>query len=67
LSELLVKRSAPDYLRSDNGSEFTAQPVRGWLQRFGVETLFVDPDSPWDIIHQHHRHGLLSTSFSASR
>lgn len=48
LSELFVERGAPDYLRSDNGSEFTAQPVRGWLQRFGVETLFVEPDSAWE-------------------
>lgn len=47
LSELLLKRSAPDCLRSDNGSEFAAQPVREWLQRLGVKTLFVEPGSPW--------------------
>jgi hypothetical protein len=48
LSELFVERGAPDCLRSDNGSEFAAQPVREWLQRFGVETLFVEPGSPWE-------------------
>ena len=37
----------PDYLRSDNGSEFTARLVRDWLERVGVKTLFLEPGSPW--------------------
>ena len=28
LSELFVSRGTPDYIRSDNGSEFTAEAVR---------------------------------------
>jgi putative transposase len=48
LSELFVERGAPDYLRSDNGSEFTAQPIREWRQRLGVKTLFIEPGSPWE-------------------
>jgi putative transposase len=48
LSELFVQRGAPDYLRSDNGSEFTAEMLRGWLQRLGVRTLFIEPGSPWE-------------------
>ena len=48
LSELFVERGAPDFLRSDNGSEFTAQPVCEWLQRLGVKTLFIEPGSPWE-------------------
>ena len=48
LSELFVERGVPDYLRSDNGSEFTAAIVRGWLQRLGVKTLFIEPGSPWE-------------------
>ncbi len=48
LSELFVERGAPDYLRSENGSEFTAEAVRGWLQRLGVRTLFIEPGSPWE-------------------
>jgi putative transposase len=43
LSELFVLRDAPDYVRSDNGSEFTAEMVRGWLGRLGVKTLFIEP------------------------
>jgi transposase InsO family protein len=38
----------PDYIRSDNGPEFVAEIVRGWLRRLGVETLFIEPGSPWE-------------------
>jgi len=48
LSDLFIERGAPDYLRSDNGSEFTAEMVRGWLERLGVKTLFIEPGSPWE-------------------
>jgi len=48
LSELFVEHGAPDYLRSDNGSEFTADLVRQWLGRLGVKTLFIEPGSPWE-------------------
>jgi putative transposase len=48
LSELFVARGAPDYLRSDNGSEFTAELIRSWLKRLGVKTLFIEPGSPWE-------------------
>ena len=36
------------YIRSDNGAEFAARAVRGWLQRLGVQTLFIEPGSPWE-------------------
>lgn len=48
LSDLFVRRGAPAYLRSDNGSEFTANKVRQWLARFGVTTLFIEPGSAWE-------------------
>lgn len=48
LAELFVNRGTPDYLRSDNGSEFTAGAIRGWLGRLGVKTLFIEPGSPWE-------------------
>ena len=44
---VVVWRSSPEYLRSDNGPEFTAKLVRRWLGRVGVETLFIKPGSPW--------------------
>ena len=48
LAELFVERGAPTYLRSDNGSEFTATAVREWLAQVGVKTLFIEPGSPWE-------------------
>ena len=30
------------------GSEFTAQLVRDWLERLEVQTLFIEPGSPWE-------------------
>ncbi len=48
LAKLFVSLGTPDYLRSDNGSEFTADRVRGWLARLGVKTLFIEPGSPWE-------------------
>lgn len=48
LSTLLVQHDAPEYLRSDNGPEFTATAVRTWLTRVQVQTLFIRPGSPWE-------------------
>ena len=48
LAALFIERGVPDYLRSDNGSEFTAWLVRNWLERLGVKTLFIEPGSPWE-------------------
>ena len=48
LADLCVARAVPEYIRSDNGPEFTAQAVRGWLGRVGVQTLFIEPGSPWE-------------------
>jgi transposase InsO family protein len=38
----------PEYIRSDNGAEFTAKAVRNWLQQVGVKTLYIEPGSPWE-------------------
>jgi len=48
LTELFVSRRPPDYIRSDNGPEFTAKAVREWLARVGVKTLYIEPGSPWE-------------------
>jgi len=48
LSRLFVKHGPPDHIRSDNGSEFTAQAVREWLERLEVKTLYIEPGSPWE-------------------
>ena len=48
LADLFIKHGVPDYIRSDNGSEFTARMVRHWLQQIGVQTLYIEPGSPWE-------------------
>jgi len=48
LTDLFVEHGPPDHIRSDNGSEFTANAVRTWLGRIGVKTLFIEPGSPWE-------------------
>ena len=48
LSELFLEYGIPEHIRSDNGPEFVAKAVRGWLANLGVTTLFVEPGSPWE-------------------
>ena len=48
LPDLFVMHGVPDYIRSDNGSEFTARLVRQWLKKLKVKTLFIEPGSPWE-------------------
>jgi transposase InsO family protein len=45
---VFIHRGVPNYIRSDNGSEFTAKAVRQWLSSLGVGTLFIEPGSPWE-------------------
>ena len=48
LFQLFVFRGIPEYIRSDNGSEFTAKAIRKWLNSLGMKTLFIKPGSPWE-------------------
>jgi len=47
LSRLIAERGAPAYLRSDKGSEFVATRVKEWLRQQGIQTLYIEPGSPW--------------------
>lgn len=48
LTELFAIHGPPEHIRSDNGSEFTAKAVHLWLGRIGVQTLYIEPGSPWE-------------------
>lgn len=48
LAELFLHYGIPKIMRSDNGSEFTAEEVTNWLARLDVDCAFVAPASPWE-------------------
>jgi putative transposase len=48
LSTLFITEGVPDYIRSDNGSEFTARALREWFDSIGVKTAYIEPGSPWE-------------------
>lgn len=48
LCSLMLLRGTPEYLRSDNGSEFTSRHIRDWLKGAGVITAYIEPGSPWE-------------------
>ncbi len=47
LERLFQTYGAPQCLRSDNGPEFIALVLRGWLARQQTTTLYIDPGCPW--------------------
>jgi len=47
LDKILQQRSTPVFLRSDNGSEFTAAAVQDWLTEKKVGPAFIPPGQPW--------------------
>jgi putative transposase len=47
LTALVAQHGAPAHLRSDNGAEFVATAVQGWLAQCGVQTLYIEPGKPW--------------------
>ena len=48
LSDLLITRGVPAFIRSDNGPEFVAQNVRDWIKAVGATTAYIEPGSPWE-------------------
>lgn len=48
LSGIMISRGCPEYIRSDNGAEFTANKLRDWLREIGVITAYIEPGSPWE-------------------
>lgn len=47
LSRLMRVYGKPQYVRSDNGTEFTAAAVMRWLRDQNVGPVFIAPGSPW--------------------
>ena len=47
LDRVIAERGAPAFLQCDNGPEFIALLLRGYLAGKGVKTAYIDPGSPW--------------------
>jgi len=48
LADLFIARGTPGYIRSDNGPEFVATAVKGWITGIGAKTAYIEPGSPWE-------------------
>ena len=48
LADLFITRGTPAFVRSDNGPEFVATAVKGWINGVGARTAFIEPGSPWE-------------------
>ena len=47
LQKAIQQHGAPEYVRSDNGSEFIAKIVQRWLKANQIKTIYIEPGSPW--------------------
>lgn len=47
LRHAMAEHGTPRHLRCDNGPEFIAKALRQGLSELGVETLYIEPGSPW--------------------
>ena len=75
LERLMTLHGPPEHVRSDNGPEFVAYAVRSYLAAAGVNSMFIEPGSPWhnpfaETFHARLRdellnHELFTTVFEA--
>ena len=48
LADLFIARGAPAHIRSDQGPEFAAEAVKGWIAGVGAKTAYIERASPWE-------------------
>jgi transposase InsO family protein len=48
LSDLFIARGTPAHVRSDQGPEFVAEAVKGWIAGVGAAAAFIERASPWE-------------------
>ena len=59
LYPLLLRRGKPEYLRSDNGPEFSSAPFKDWLLRVRITPIHIYPGSPWENGYNERFNGTL--------
>ena len=47
VKQAIVQHGAPEFIRSDNGSEFIAHQLQAWLAAEKNKTTYIEPASPW--------------------
>jgi transposase InsO family protein len=65
LAELFAMRGVPQHIRSDNGPEFIARAIQRWTKQLSIETLYVEPGSPWENGYAESFHSRLRDEFLA--
>jgi transposase InsO family protein len=66
LAELFAMRGVPRHIRSDNGPEFIARAIQRWTKQLEIETLYVEPGSPWENGYAESFHSRLRDEFLAT-
>lgn len=59
LEQAISERGAPANIRSDNGPEFIAEATQQYLDDKDIDTLYIDPGSPWQNGHVESFHNRL--------
>ena len=59
LYPLLLRHGKPEYIRSDNGSEFIATSLQDWLRKVGIKPIQIYPGSPWENGYNERFNGTL--------
>jgi putative transposase len=48
LADLFLLRGVPGHIRSDQGPEFIAEAVKGWIRAVGASAAYIERGSPWE-------------------
>src|SRR5262249_48736094 len=59
LSDLFILRGIRAHIRSDNGPEFVAKAVQGWIAGGGAKHGSIEPGSPWEYGYHERVHARL--------
>jgi len=59
LRKLFAVYGQPEWIRSDNGSEFIAEAVQKVLGEKGIKTQFIEPGKPWQNGYNESFNGIL--------
>jgi transposase InsO family protein len=48
MENLIQRHGKPEGIRFDNGPEFQAESLKRWMRTEGIQTLYIEPGSPWE-------------------